>query len=93
MADGYAVNTPCVHETGKAIWRSLNHRIEVGAELLGRRHPIDIKTHTLGVSLRRAGEVGDEAVQIFGGERADAKLRTSSVTKTHMIQHWQGSTL
>lgn len=93
MSDGCTINTPCVHETGKAIWCSANHRNEVGAQLVRWRHTIDIKAHALGVSLRRAGEVGDEAVQIFGRERANAKFRPSSITKTHMIQHWQGSSL
>ena len=79
--------------TGKAIRWSANHRIEVRAQLVGRRHPIDIEAHALGVSLRSAGKVGDEAVQIFGRERANAKLGKSGITKTHMIQHWQGGTL
>ena len=93
MSDGCTINTPCVHETGKATWRNANHRIEVGAQLVCRRHTIDIEAHALGVSLRRLGKIGDEAVQIFGRERANAKLRESSITKTHMIQHWQGGTL
>ncbi len=88
-----AINAPCEHETGKAIWWSANHPIEVGAQLGGRRHAVDIEAHAFGVSFGRAREVGDEAVQIFGRERANAKLRGSSVTETHMIQHWQGGTL
>jgi len=93
MSDGFTIDTPCEHETGKAIWRSANPRSEVGAQLGGRRHTVDIEAHALGVSFGRAREVGDEAIQIFGRERANAKLRESSVTKTHMIQHWQGGTL
>ncbi len=86
-------DTPCEHETGKAIRRSANPRIEVGAQLGGRRPTVDIEAHALGLSFGRAREVGDEAIQIFGPERANAKLRESRVTKTHMIQHWQGGTL
>ncbi len=93
MSDGFTIDTPCEHEAGKAIWRSADHRIEVGAQLGGRRHTVDIEAHALRVSFGRAREVGNEAVQIFGRERANAKLRESSVTKTHMIQHWQGGTL
>jgi hypothetical protein len=93
MSDGFTIDTPCEHETGKAIWRSANHPLEVGTQLGGRRYTSDIEAHSLGVSFGRAGEVGDEAVQIFGRERANAKLRESSATKTHIIQHWQGGTL
>ena len=93
MSDSCTINAPCEHETGKAIWRSANHRIEVGAQLGGRRHTVDIEAHALGVSFGRAREVGDETVQIFGRKRANAKLRESSVTKTHMIRHWQDGTL
>ena len=52
-----------------------------------------LELHAFGVSFGRAREVGDETVEIFGRERANAKLRESSVTKTHMIRHWQGGTL
>jgi len=93
MSDGSTINTPCVHETGKAMWLSTHHRIEVRAQLGCGRHTIEIEAHALGVRFRSVGEVGDEAVQIFGCEWANANLRQSSVTKTHMIRHWQGGTL
>jgi len=93
MSDDFTVNTPGEHETGKAIWRSANHRLEVGTQLGGRRHAVDIQAHAFGVSFGRAREVGDEAVQIVGRERTNAKLRESGATKTHMIQHWQGGAL
>ena len=93
MSDGGTINTPCEHETGKATRRNANHCIEVGAQLGSRRHTIDIEAHAFGVSFGRAREVGDETVQIFGRKRANAKLRESSVTKTHMIRHWQDGTL
>ena len=86
MSDGCTINTPCKHKTGMAIRRSANHRNEVGAQLGGRRHTLDIEAHTLGVSFGRLREVGDKAIQIFNRERTNAKLRGSSVTKTHMIQ-------
>ena len=72
MSDGFTIDAPCEHETGKAIWRSANHHREVGAQLGGRRHTVDIEAHALGVSFGRAREVGDEAIQIFGRERANA---------------------
>ena len=87
MSNGFTIETPGEHETRKAIRRSANHRIEVGAQLRGRRHAVDIEAHALDVSFGRAREVGDEAVLIFGRERSNANLRESSVTKTHIIQH------
>jgi hypothetical protein len=95
MSDSLTVNTPCEHKTGKTTMRrSGNHCLEVETELGCRRHTVDIQAHALSVSVGRACEVGDEAVQILRRERANAKLLGSSATKTHMmIQHWQGGTL
>src|SRR5438477_2551166 len=79
MSDGFTIDTPCEHETGKAIWRSANHRLEVGTQLVGRRHAVNIQAHTLGVSFGRAREVGDEAVQIVGRERTNSQSRVLSI--------------
>ena len=94
MSDGCTVDTHAKHETEKgdlAERQSLALRSERNWAAAGTR--LIIEAHRSASSFGRAREVCDETVQIFGRKRANAKLRESSVTKTHMIRHWQGGTL
>jgi len=78
MSNGFTVDTPCEYEASKPIDRSSDHRLQVGTHLDGRRHFIDRQTHALGVGLRRAGKVSDEAGKVFAGQRTNSQSRHST---------------
>src|SRR5262245_31185651 len=78
VSDGFAVETPCQYEATKPIDRSSDHRLQVGTQPGGRWHPIDCEAHALGVVLRRLCKVGDVAVKVFAGERANSQSRHSA---------------
>src|SRR4030095_14308842 len=62
MSDGFAVDAPCECEATKPIERSGDHRLQVGTQPGGRRHPIDCEAHALCVGFGRSGKVSDVAV-------------------------------
>src|SRR4030095_5385414 len=83
MSDGFAVDTPCEYKATKPIERGGNHRLQVGTQPGGRRHPIDCEAHALGVGFGRSGKVSDVAVHIFARERANSQSRSLPMVRPH----------
>ena len=83
MSDGFAVETPCEYEATKPIDGSGNHRLQLGTQPGGGRHPIDCEAHALGVGFGYARKVSGKAIKVFSGERANSESCILVMVRSH----------